>query len=201
MYAAENTSPCPRCATPVLRGARFCHACGQPLALPPGARTEERKALTVLFADVRGSTRLIYNEDPERARELLRPATEAMVDAVRRFGGTVNRVLGAGVMAMFGAPVAMEQHALSACCAALHMRDALRRVGQEQRARHGADIAARIGVHSGEVVVHDVVNDLSTGLDAAGAVVHVAARIEQATEPGEAWISAATPSSCRRPSR
>src|SRR5690606_18068113 len=152
-----------------------------PLALPPGARIEERKALTVLFADVRGSTRLIYNEDPERARELLRPATEAMVDAVRRFGGTVNRVLGDGVMAMFGAPVAMEQHALSACCAALHMRDALRRVGQEQRARHGADIAARIGVHSGEVVVHGVANDLATGLDAAGAVVHVAARIEQAT--------------------
>jgi class 3 adenylate cyclase len=98
----------------MVAGARFCHACGHTLGPAPAPRTEERKALSVLFADIRGSTRLIYGEDPERARELLRPATEAMVDAVRRFGGTVNRVLGDGVMAMFGAPVALEQHALDA---------------------------------------------------------------------------------------
>ncbi len=192
MSAAEDASRCPRCATPVLAGARFCHGCGHFLAAPQTSRTEERKALSVLFADISGSTRLIYNEDPERARELFKPAMDAMVDAVRRFGGTVNRVVGDGIMAMFGAPVAMEQHALGACCAALHMRDALRRIGIEQRARHGIDFATRIGVHSGEVVVHDVANDLSAGLDAAGAVVHIAARIEQATEPGEAWISAVT---------
>ena len=190
MSGVEDTYRCPRCVTPAVSGARFCHACGQALGAPP--RAEERKALTVLFADIQGSTRLIYSEDPERARELLRPATEAMIEAVRRYGGTVNRVLGDGVMAMFGAPVAMEQHALGACCAALHMRDALRRVTAEQRARHGVEIAARIGVHSGEVVVHDATNDISSGLDAAGAVVHIAARIEQATQPGEAWISAAT---------
>jgi class 3 adenylate cyclase/tetratricopeptide (TPR) repeat protein len=192
MLAVEDAKRCPRCTTPVVPEARFCHGCGLPLNDAPPSRTEERKALTVLFADIRGSTRLIYSEDPERARELLRPATEAMTEAVHRFGGTVNRVLGDGVMAMFGAPAAMEQHALAACCAALHMRDALRRMAQDQRARHGVDLAARIGVHSGEVVVHDVVNDLASGLDAAGAVVHIAARIEQATEPGEAWISAAT---------
>ena len=192
MSAAEEPNRCPRCGTPVLAGARFCHGCGQPLAATSAPRTEERKALSVLFADIRGSTRLIFNEDPERARDYFRPAMEAMVEAVRRYGGTVNRVVGDGIMAMFGAPVAMEQHALGACCAALHMRDVLRRIGQEQRARHGIDLATRIGVHSGEVVVHDVANDLSAGLDAAGAVVHIAARIEQATEPGEAWISAAT---------
>jgi class 3 adenylate cyclase/tetratricopeptide (TPR) repeat protein len=192
MPQAEDASRCPRCATPVLADARFCHGCGQALSPAPANRTEERKALSVLFADIRGSTRLIYNEDPERARELFKPAMEAMTEAVRRYGGTVNRVVGDGIMAMFGAPAAMEQHALGACCAALHMRDALRRIGAEQRARLGIDFAARIGVHSGEVVVHDVVNDLSAGLDAAGAVVHIAARIEQATEPGEAWISAAT---------
>ncbi len=192
MSAAEDASRCPRCATAVQPAARFCHNCGQPLAAPPPSRTEERKALTVLFADIRGSTRLIFNEDPERARELFRPAMDAMVEAVRRFGGTVNRVAGDGIMAMFGAPAAMEQHALGACCAALHMRDALRRIGAEQRRLHGIDFAARIGVHSGEVVVHDIANDLSAGLDAAGAVVHIAARIEQATEAGEAWISAAT---------
>ncbi|MBR0648152.1 AAA family ATPase [Roseomonas terrae] len=186
----EDSPRCPKCTTPVVAAARFCHACGQSLTTPPPS--EERKALSVLFADIRGSTRLIYNEDPERARELLRPAVDAMVEAIRRFGGTVNRVLGDGVMAMFGAPAAMEQHALNACCAALAMRDALRAVARDQRAQHGVDLAARIGVHSGEVVVHDVANDLSTGLDAAGAVVHIAARIEQATEPGEAWISAAT---------
>lgn len=192
MPPPDDSPACPKCATALLPGARFCHACGHFLGAPAQARTEERKALTVLFADVRGSTRLIFNEDPERARDLLRPSTDAMVEAVRRFGGTVNRVQGDGVMAMFGAPVAMEQHALGACCAAVHMRDALRRVAAEQRMRLGVDIAARIGVHSGEVVVHDVANDLSMGLDAAGAVVHIAARIEQATEPGEVWISAAT---------
>ncbi|WP_255568982.1 ATP-binding protein [Neoroseomonas alba] len=192
MSAAEEPNRCPRCGTPVLAGARFCHGCGQSLTPVPTPRPEERKALSVLFADIRGSTRLIFNEDPERAREYFRPAMDAMVEAVRRYGGTVNRVVGDGIMAMFGAPVAMEQHALGACCAAIHMRDLLRRIGQEQRARHGIDIATRIGVHSGEVVVHDVANDLSAGLDAAGAVVHIAARIEQATEPGEAWISAAT---------
>ena len=192
MPLAEDASRCPRCATPVLANARFCHNCGQVLAAPAVVHTEERKALSVLFADIRGSTRLIYNEDPERARELFKPAMDAMVEGVHRFGGTVNRVVGDGIMAMFGAPVAMEQHALGACCAALYMRDALRLIGTEQRARHGIDFAVRIGVHSGEVIVHDVVNDLSSGLDAAGAVVHIAARIEQATEPGEAWISAAT---------
>ncbi len=176
----------------MLAGARFCHGCGQPLLATQVARTEERKALSVLFADIRGSTRLIFNEDPERARDYFRPAVDAMVEVVRRYGGTVNRVVGDGIMAMFGAPVAMEQHALGACCAAVQMRDVLRRIGLEQRARHGIDLATRIGVHSGEVVVHDVANDLSAGLDAAGAVVHIAARIEQATEPGEAWISAAT---------
>ena len=192
MPPPEDSPVCAKCATPSLTGARFCHVCGHFLGASANARTEERKALTVLFADVRGSTRLIFNEDPERARELLRPSTDAMVDAVRRFGGTVNRVQGDGVMAMFGAPVAMEQHALGACCAAVHMRDALRKVALDQRARLGVDISARIGVHSGEVVVHDVANDLAMGLDAAGAVVHIAARIEQATEPGEVWISAAT---------
>lgn len=192
MLLPEDASRCPRCATPALANARFCHNCGQVLAAPSAPRAEERKALSVLFADIRGSTRLIYNEDPERARELFRPAMDAMINGVRRFGGTVNRVVGDGIMAMFGAPAAMEQHALGACCAALDMRDALRRIGADQRARHGIDFAVRIGVHSGEVVVHDVVNDLSAGLDAAGAVVHIAARIEQATEPGEVWISLAT---------
>lgn len=113
------------------------------------------------------------------------------MEAVRRYGGTVNRVVGDGIMAMFGAPIAMEQHALGACC--WRSTCAMRRIGAEQKLRHGIDIAAQIlKLHSRRVVVHDVTNDLSAGLDAAGAVVHVAARIEQATEPGEAWISAAT---------
>jgi class 3 adenylate cyclase/tetratricopeptide (TPR) repeat protein len=190
MSAVEDSPRCPKCTTPVVAAARFCHACGQSLTTPPPS--EERKALSVLFAGHPRLDAADLQEDPERARELLRPAVDALVEAIRRFGGTVNRVLGDGVMAMFGAPAAMEQHALNACCAALAMRDALRAVARDQRAQHGVDLAARIGVHSGEVVVHDVANDLSTGLDAAGAVVHIAARIEQATEPGEAWISAAT---------
>lgn len=144
---------------------------------------DERKLGTVLFADIVASTSAIQDLEPDGALDLLRPAIADMAESVRLFGGTVNRVTGDGLMALFGVPVADEEHALSACCAALDM---LTRQGR------GPGVQLRIGVHSGEFVVHALsVGDL-TGIDAAGVAVHVAARLQQQAGPGEAWISEAT---------
>src|SRR5437667_10226189 len=112
----------------------------------------ERKQITVLFADVKGSMELLGDRDPEEARKILDPVLELMMDAVHRYEGTVNQVMGDGIMALFGAPIAHEDHAVRACYAALDMRDAI--------ARHGAEILVRVGLHSGEVVVRSVGSDL-----------------------------------------
>src|SRR5215471_7161598 len=102
----------------------------------------ERKQVTVLFADLKGSTELIRDLDPEAAQTLLDPALHAMMDAVHRFEGTVNQVLGDGIMALFGAPVAHEDHAVRACYTALAMQTALRRYAEEVRRSHGLELQA-----------------------------------------------------------
>jgi len=109
----------------------------------------ERKQVTVLFADLKGSTELIADLDPEEARALLDPALHTMMDAVHRYEGTVNQVLGDGIMALFGAPVAHEDHAVRACYAALAMQAAMRRYAEEVRQAHGLEIQARVGLNSG----------------------------------------------------
>src|SRR2546422_2983535 len=108
----------------------------------------ERKQVTVLFADLKGSTELIRDLDPEAAQILLDPALQRMMDAVHRFEGTVNQVLGDGIMALFGAPVAHEDHAVRACYAALAMQAALRRYAEEVRRTQGLEMQARVGLHS-----------------------------------------------------
>ena len=109
--------------------------------------------MTVLFADLKGSTELIEGLDPEEARKLLDPALHIMMDAVHRYEGTVNQALGDGIMALFGAPVAHEDHAVRACYAALAMQAAMRRYAKEVRRSHGLEMQARVGLNSGEVVV------------------------------------------------
>jgi hypothetical protein len=121
----------------------------------------ERKQVTVLFADVVGSTELVRDLDPEDARALLEPAVSAMLAAVYRFEGTVCRVMGDGIMALFGAPLAHEDHAARACYAALTMQDAIRQYGEAARPQHGIDVLARVGINSGEVVVGAISNDLT----------------------------------------
>src|SRR5438093_9680431 len=113
----------------------------------------ERKQVTVLFADLKGSTELIRDLDPEAAQHLLDPALQRMMDAVHRFEGTVNQVLGDGIMALFGAPIAHEDHAVRACYAALAMQHAVARHAEEVRRPQGLDVLMRVGLHSGEVVV------------------------------------------------
>src|SRR5262249_12037339 len=113
----------------------------------------ERKQVTVLFADLKGSMELLTDRDPEEARKILDPVLELMMEAVHRYEGTVNQVMGDGIMALFGAPVAHEDHAMRACYAALRMQEAIRRYTEEVRRAHGVEVQIRIGLNSGEVVV------------------------------------------------
>ena len=144
----------------------------------------ERKQVTVLFADIKGSTELIEGLDPEQAAERLDPALQAMMDAVHRYEGTVNRVQGDGIMALFGAPLAHEDHAVRACYAALAMQETIQRNAGEMRRRYGVELQIRVGLNSGEVVVRAIGNDLTMDYDAIGQTAHLAGRMEQLAIPG-----------------
>jgi class 3 adenylate cyclase/tetratricopeptide (TPR) repeat protein len=152
----------------------------------------ERKQVTVLFADLKGSTELIRDLDPEAAQRLLDPALQRMMDAVHHYEGTVNQVLGDGIMALFGAPVAHEDHAARACYAALAMQTAMRRYAEDVRRSHGLEIQARVGLNSGEVVVRAIGNDLHMDYSAVGQTTHLAARMEQLATPGSIRLTAPT---------
>ena len=123
--------------------------------------------------------------DPEEARQLLDPALHRMMDAVHRFEGTVNQVLGDGIMALFGAPIAHEDHAVRACYAALAMQAAMRRYTEEVRRAHGMELQIRVGLNAGEVVVRAIGNDLHMDYSAVGQTTHLAARMEQLATPGQ----------------
>jgi class 3 adenylate cyclase/tetratricopeptide (TPR) repeat protein len=152
----------------------------------------ERKQVTVFFADIKDSTRLIEGLDPEAAQQLLDPAIHLMMEAVHRFEGTVNQVLGDGIMALFGAPIAHEDHALRACYAALALQTAIRPYAEEVRRTHGMLLQLRVGMNSGEVVVRAIGNDLHTDYSAVGQHTHLAARMEQLAAPGSILLTAAT---------
>src|SRR5215467_6729293 len=152
----------------------------------------ERKQVTVLFADLKDSTELIRGLDPEAAQQLLDPAIHCMMDAVHRFEGTVNQVLGDGIMALFGAPIAHEDHALRACYAALAMQAAMRSMTEDVRRSQGLELRMRVGLNSGEVVVRAIGNDLHMDYSAVGETTHLAARMEQLATPGSIRLTAAT---------
>jgi class 3 adenylate cyclase/tetratricopeptide (TPR) repeat protein len=152
----------------------------------------ERKQVTVLFADLKGSMELLADRDPEEARQLLDPVLERMMAAVHRYEGTVNQVMGDGIMALFGAPVAHEAHAVRACYAALAMQKAVKHYAEEVRRSHGVEIQARVGLNSGEVVVRAIGNDLHMDYSAVGQTTHLAARMEQLALPGSIRLTVAT---------
>jgi class 3 adenylate cyclase/tetratricopeptide (TPR) repeat protein len=152
----------------------------------------ERKQVTVFFADIKDSTRLIEGLDPEAAQQLLDPALRLMMEAVHRFEGTVNQVLGDGIMALFGAPIAHEDHALRACYAALALQSAIRPYADEVRRAQGMVLQLRVGLNSGEVVVRAIGNDLHMDYSAVGQNTHLAARMEQLATPGTILLTAAT---------
>jgi class 3 adenylate cyclase len=143
----------------------------------------ERKQVTVLFADLKGSMELLADCDPEEARQLLDPVLERMITSVHHYEGTVNQVMGDGIMTMFGAPIAHEDHAVRACYAALAVQAALHRYSEEVRRTHGLAVHFRVGLNPGEVVVRAIGNDLHMDYSAIGQTMHLAARMEQlATE-------------------
>jgi class 3 adenylate cyclase/predicted ATPase len=152
----------------------------------------ERKQVTVLFADITDSLSLIHTLDPEAAQQLLDPALQRMMDAVHHYAGTVNQVLGDGLMALFGAPLAHEDHALRACYAALAMQAALREYTTEVHRPHGVALQLRVGLNSGEVVVRALRNDVQLEYSAVGTTTHLAARMEQVAVPGTIVLTAAT---------
>lgn len=201
---------CPQCDAAVREDQRFCTGCGTQLgrgdgpcpimlsalshpqiagAVPDG----ERKQVTVLFADLKGSLELLADRDPEDARRLIQPVLEHMIAAVQRYAGTVNQVLGDGVMALFGAPVAHEDHALRACHAALDMHEAIRRHAEAMHRIEGLPLLqVRIGLNSGEAVVGAMGTDLRAAYTAVGQTTHLAARMEQLASPGTTLLTHAT---------
>jgi len=148
--------------------------------------------VTVLFADLKGSMELLADRDPEEARKLLDPVLERMIEAVHRYEGTVNQVMGDGIMALFGAPLAHEDHAVRACYAALDLQAAIGRLAEEARRTFGVELQVRVGLNSGEVVVRAIGNDLHMDYTAVGQTTHLAARMEQLATPGAIRLTADT---------
>ena len=148
--------------------------------------------MTVLFADIAGSTELIRNLDPEVASQLMEPALAAMAKSVHRYHGTVARLEGDGIMALFGVPSAAEDHAIRACFAALDMQRSMKEVTDKVLTEHGALLKIRVGLNSGEVVVKSLNSDLRMDYEAIGKVVHLAARMESVTTPGSIQLTAET---------
>src|SRR5262249_8310361 len=210
---------CPSCHQVNPPGSRFCNGCGTRLTeqapLRTGARFSspetytprhlaekiltskaalegERKQVTVLFADLKGSMELLADRDPEEARKILDPVLEHMMEAVYRYEGTVNQVMGDGIMALFGAPLAHEDHAVRACYSALRMQEAARLYAAEIRSTQGLPIQIRVGRNSGEVVVRSIGSDLRMDYTAVGQTTHLAARMEQLATPGTILLAPET---------
>src|SRR4029453_6683573 len=127
---------------------------------------------------------LLADRDPEEARKILDPVLEHMTEAVHRYEGTVNQVMGDGIMALFGAPLAHEDHAVRACYAALRMQDSVKRYAEGLFRSHGASVRIRVGLNTGEVVVRAIGSDLHMDYTAVGQTTHLAARMEQLADPG-----------------
>jgi predicted ATPase/class 3 adenylate cyclase len=214
----EGRSVCERCAAPLHIGctrcgfrnsldAKYCGGCATPLGQESGpvgslrerngnsirdALVSERKLLTVMFADTKGSLELMEGRDAEQSQALLDSVIKAMIEAVHRYGGTVNRVAGDGIMALFGAPVAQEDHAVRACYAALAMQDLMAHGNSERVRQFGVEPQIRIGLHSGEVVVQPIDNDVALEYRVIGTTAHVASRMEQMARPGSILLSETT---------
>src|SRR5262249_53534786 len=219
--AAPLARACANCGAQLSPTAKFCSECAHPAGstsastgptTPRFASPEtytpkhlaerilnskaalegERKQVTVLFADLKGSMELLADRDPEEARKFLDPVLVHMMEAVHRYEGTVNQVMGDGIMALFGAPVAHEDHAVRACYTALRMQESVRRYAEGVFRSHGVPIQIRVGLNSGEVVVRSIGNDLHMDYTAVGQTTHLAARMEQTATPGSIMLTADT---------
>ena len=218
---ARLETVCPKCSEPNRQEAKFCRNCGQlinykaatVLAKVPGVPSPdtyvpkhlaekilasrqslegERKQVTVLFADIRGSTKLVEGVDPEDAQKIIDPVLNIMKEVVHRYEGTVNQVLGDGIMALFGAPVAREDHAVRGCYAALAMQEEMRRHRESLGQSEELGLQIGIGLNSGEVVVRSIDKDLNIDYSAPGFTTHLAARMQELAGRGSILMTAAT---------
>jgi len=180
---------CRTCGTKPLENARFCHGCGSPVQ--DGDTHAEYKQVTVLFADVVHSMDIAATVGPERLREIMADLADCCAAVVRRYGGTVDKFTGDGIMAVFGAPVALEDHAVRACRAALEIQDELARLAAGVGDHDGVELALRIGLNSGQVIAGEV-GSTSLGYTAIGEQVGMAQRMESAAPPGGVMLSAST---------
>ena len=205
---------CGACGNDLPAGSRFCNKCGTPVSgqsagqvrfpsaesytpkhlaeriLTSKAAIEgERKQVTVLFSDLKGSMELLADRDPEEARKILDPVLELMMEAVHRYEGTVNQVMGDGIMALFGAPVAHEDHAVRGCYAALRMQRRVNLYADTIQRAGGTPVQIRVGLNSGQVVVRSIGSDLHMDYTAVGQTTHLAARMEQMAKPGSVLVT------------
>lgn len=201
---------CPTCSAENPDSARFCNQCGAQLDAAAASKARqsytpkhlaerilkqraalrgERKRVTVLFCDIKGSTRLAQQAGAEAWHGILDHFFSLLSGVVHRYEGTVNQYTGDGIMALFGAPLALEDHAQRACFAALDMQKELRRYADELRLSQGLNLTLRVGLNSGEVIVGAIGDDLRMDYTAQGHTVNLAARMEQICEPGHVYLS------------
>jgi class 3 adenylate cyclase/tetratricopeptide (TPR) repeat protein len=206
---------CPQCNHPLPPVAKFCEKCGYQLSKPkeaspidyskPKSYTPkfladkilttrssiegERKLVTVLFADVADYTSMSEKLDPEEVHQIMDGCFRILMDEIHKYEGTINQFTGDGVMALFGAPIAHEDHAQRACYAALLIQKAMLEYGEKIRKEHGLDFKMRIGLNSGPVVVGSIGDDLRMDYTAIGDTINLAARVQQAAIAGQVWIS------------
>ncbi len=208
------TTTCPSCTSNLRINAQFCDSCGaavgaatpEPRSFTPpqhladkilhsrGAIEGERKQVTVLFADVRGSMALQEQVDAEAWRTIMDGFFHVLADGVHRYEGTVTQFTGDGIMALFGAPIAHEDHAQRACYAALQLQNDVKRYASEVRKQQGLDFAVRLGLNSGEVVVAAIGDDLHMDYTAIGHTVGLAQRMETMADPGTVFLTEHTAS-------
>ncbi len=185
-----TVTACGKCSTELLDSARFCHGCGSPVT-DVDATPAEYKQVTVLFADVVRSMDIAAALGPERLREIMADLVDRCSTVVRRYGGTVDKFTGDGIMAVFGAPTALEDHALRACVAALAVQDEVARLATEVDRSDGITLRLRAGLNSGQVIAGEI-GSTALGYTAIGEQVGMAQRMESVAPPGAVMLSEST---------
>src|SRR6201990_801466 len=180
---------CASCGTELPPNSKFCNECGAPVAT--ATTPAEYKQVTVLFADVGHSIDIAAAVGAERCRQSITDLADRCAAVVQRYGGTVDKFTGDGIMAVFGAPVAVEDHAIRACLAALGVQEEAKRLGVDVRDRDGVELQLRVGLNSGEVIAGEIGSG-PFGYTAVGEQVGMAQRMESVAPPGGVMLSEST---------